>query len=397
MATSLVATKIRYYSPMAFPAARPYFWWILAAALLAPCRGLPQTAPPEPFDDIARRAESLLDSKPREAMALYKQALALRPQWAEGWFYLGGASYRLEQYAEARGAFQRSIELNAGNGPAWAFLGLCEYELKNFDHALSNIERGEKLGLGSNAGFETAVRQRAALLLIRASLFDKAMAQLQPLTRVREQPPAVIEAAGLCALGTPGTPSELTPARRKVVMLAGRAQWAATGQRVAEAEPLYRELLGSYPNEPGVHYAHGLFLMESDKSAALDEFQHELRSNPRHWPSLLASAFLQTSSGDPRAAISSIQRAAKYAPEGYRWLCNAELGRAYLALNETAAAIPLFELAAKQEPQSAQTHFYLEQAFRRSGRKAEAAREHAEFVRIKAEQDPLSTPSEVAK
>jgi tetratricopeptide (TPR) repeat protein len=180
-------------------------------------------------------------------------------------------------------------------------------------------------------------------------------------------------------------------------MLAGRAQWAATGQRVGEAEPLYRELLGSYPNEPGVHYAHGLFLMESDKSAALDEFQHELRSNPRHWPSLLASAFLQTSSGDPRAAISSIQRAAKYAPEGYRWLCNAELGRAYLALNETAAAIPLFELAAKQEPQSAQTHFYLEQAFRRSGRKAEAAREHAEFVRIKAEQDPLSTPSEVAK
>jgi predicted TPR repeat methyltransferase len=37
------------------------------------------------FEDLQRRAEAALDTRPEEAAGLYKQALALRPEWAEGW------------------------------------------------------------------------------------------------------------------------------------------------------------------------------------------------------------------------------------------------------------------------------------------------------------------------
>ncbi|MGH9593938.1 MAG: tetratricopeptide repeat protein, partial [Bryobacteraceae bacterium] len=66
-----------------------------------------QTPPAESFDDLARQAESLLDSRPEEAAALYKRALEQRPSWAEGWFYLGAASYKLNRFPEARNAFQK--------------------------------------------------------------------------------------------------------------------------------------------------------------------------------------------------------------------------------------------------------------------------------------------------
>lgn len=372
----------------------PWSVWLLLGTLLfaAPRSGFAQTQPSGSFEERAHQAELLLDTKPAESAILYKQLLGERPSWAEGWFYLGAASYRLERYQEARDAFEKNIPLNPTNGTAWAFLGLCEFELNHFDRALSNIEKGEKLGLGGNPQFETAVRQRAALALIRASLFDQALSQLQPLNRLHVDSPAVTVAAGLCALAEGHLPSELSASRRAVVNLAGKAQWAATSQRPAEAEAAYRELLATYPHERGVHYAHGLYLLESDQSAALEEFRTELKADPQHWPSLMASAFLETSRGDPDAAIAAIRKAEQVIPAGYRWLCNAEMGRAYLNLNQTEKAIAFFEASAKLEPINAQIHYYLEQAYRRAGRRADAEKQKAEFARLKAEQDPLALP-----
>jgi cytochrome c-type biogenesis protein CcmH/NrfG len=118
----------------------------------------------EGFEDLARRAESSLDSDPAQAAALFKQALDLRPSWPEGWFYLGGALYRLDRYTEARDAFHKGLDLSPKNGVAWGFLGLAEYELGHIESAGAAIDKGEKLGLGPNTGFEAAVRQRGAMI-----------------------------------------------------------------------------------------------------------------------------------------------------------------------------------------------------------------------------------------
>lgn len=346
----------------------------------------------ESFDDLARRAEAALDSKPAEAATLYKQALDLRPSWPEGWFYLGGALYRMNRCAEGVDVFHKGLDLAPTNGTAWAFLGLCEYELGHLDKSLDAIAKGEQLGLGSNTGFEAAVRQRAAMILIRSSLFDQAMSQLQPLAKYQIDSAAVVQTVGLCALAIPHDVAELPEKTRHVVDMAGKAMWAATSQRPKDAEEGFRQLLEQYPNEPGAHYAYGLYLLDTNQHAALEQFQKELNANPTHWPTLLVSAFLETRQGAPDLALQLAQRARKLVPASYIWLCDAEMGRALLAKDEAEKAVPFFENSVKLQPANAQTHFYLEQAYRRAGRKSDAQREKAEFVRLKSQQDPLALP-----
>ncbi len=346
----------------------------------------------ENFDDLARRAQAAVDTDPAQAATLFKQALQLQPTWPEGWFYLGGALYRLDRYAEGVDAFRKGLDLSPHNGPAWALMGMCEYELGHLNQTLTDIGKAEELGLGTNHAFEAAARQRAALALIRSSFFDRAMAQLQPLDKYNENSAPVVEAVGLCSLGVALDPAKLPENKRKIVDMAGSAMWAAVSHRPQDAEQQFHQLLTAYPNEPGLHYAFGLYLMDTDQHAALVEFRKELSTNPRHWPTLLASAFLETRDGSPDVALQLAERARKIAPPSYLWLCEAEMGRALLAKDEPEKAVPLFEDSVKQQPDNAQTHFYLEQAYRRAGRKSDAQREKAEFIRLKSQQDPAAMP-----
>jgi predicted Zn-dependent protease len=352
-----------------------------------------QTTPKDRFEDLARRAQAALDSRPEEAAGLYKQALAIQPQWAEGWLYMGGALYQAGRYAEATDALRKGVELAPGIGTGWALLGLSESQLEDQDQALADIRKGEDLGLGSKTDFETAVRVRAAQLLIRSSAFDEALAQLQPLAKHQDSPAPVEEAMGLCVLAMPDDVARISPQRRAVVDLAGKAAWAFASQHPDVAADVYKQLLTQYPNAPGVHYAYGLYLMETDLTGALAEFQKEVQNNPKHWPALLVMASIQIRQGAPEQAIASMQAALKIVPAKYRWLCHMDLGRADLDANNLDGAIGELENAVRQMPSSASVHFFLAQAYRQAGRKADADRERAEFEKMKAQQDPLGIPA----
>ena len=361
----------------------------------AACLVRVQAQAPASFEELARRAQEAVDGDPAEAVTLFRQALALRPSWAEGWFYLGGDLYQLNRHQEARDALRKATALAPDKGTAWGVLGLAEYELGEFDQALADMKKGEALGLGGNREFETAVRVDAALVLIRANAFDEAaLAQLRPLlVQFQVDSPAVIEALGLCALAIPRLPSELPASKRPAVNLAGKALWANMSKRPTEAASAFRELLEKYPQEPGVHYAYGMYLMDNDQRGALAEFERELEADPAHWPSLLFSAMLELKRGEPEVSIHLIERAAKVAPGRYRSVCHAQLGNALLALGQIEKAIAELETAARLQPGNSQLHFYLQKAYRLAGRQADAAREGAEFLRLKAQEDPLSLPS----
>jgi cytochrome c-type biogenesis protein CcmH/NrfG len=346
----------------------------------------------ESFEDLAARAQSLLDSRPSEAATLLQQALKLRPDWAEGWMYCGAALYQSDGFAEATDAFRKGVALAPGKGTAWAFLGLAEAELDNADQALADIRKGEELGITANPQFETAVRVKAAQLLVKGSSFDEAMAQLVPLAKRGENSPPVEEAMGLCSLAVPQSPAELTPERRAVVDLAGKAAWDLASQRPADAVAAYQELLAKYGAEPGVHYAYGLYLMETDLVAALAEFKTEVAKNPKHWPALIVMGSTETRQGDGDAATQALRQAMKIMPVKYRWIGHAELGRAELTAGNVDQAIAELESALRQASGNPQVHFFLAQAYRRAGRKADAQRETAEFEKLKAQQDPLGVP-----
>jgi predicted Zn-dependent protease len=352
-----------------------------------------QTPDKEQFEDLSRRAQAALDSRPAEAIQLYKQAVAMRPDWPEGWLYMGGALYQMGRYAEATDALRKGIGLAPIFGNGFALLGLSESQLDDPDQALADIRKGEDLGLGGNIPFETAVRVRAAQLLILSSAFDESLAQLQPLTKYPDEPTPVEETMGLCALASPEDIVRLTPLRRAVVDLAGKAAWSFATQHPDRAAAGYRQLLAHYPTEPGVHYAYGLFLMETDIKQALAEFQEEVQNNSKHWPAMLVIASIQIRQGAPEKAIESLHAAMKAAPTKYRWLCHLNLGRANLDANNATAAISELEDAVRQMPSSASAHFFLAEAYRAAGRKADAAREKAEFEKTKVQQDPLGVPA----
>ncbi len=62
-------------------------------------------------------------------------------------------------------------------------------------------------------------------------------------------------------------------------------------------------------------------------------------------------------------------------------------------MGEFDKAIAELESAGKLDPQKAEPHFYLEQAYRRAGKSAEAQKEHALFAKLKSAQDPLFRPN----
>jgi tetratricopeptide (TPR) repeat protein len=369
-------------------AGRAFGLFVLCAALSLRA----QTPNPGQFADLARRAQAALDSHPEESIQLFRQALALRPDWPEGWLYMGGTLNQLGRYAEATDALRKGIGLAPIFANGWALLGLSESQLDDPDQALADIRKGEQLGLGSNVPFETAVRVRAAQLLIRSSAFDEAVAQLQPLTKYPNEPAPVEETMGLCALASPDDATQITPQRRAVVDLAGKAAWSFATQHPDAAAAGYRQLLAQYPSEPGVHYAYGLFLLETDIKEALAEFQKEVQSNPKHWPAMLVMASIQIRQGAPEKAIEALQTAMKVVPTKYRWLCHLHLGHANLDANNPAAAIPELEAAVRQMPSNPSAHFFLAEAYRESGRKADAEKEKAEFEKAKVEQDRLGVP-----
>ena len=85
------------------------------------------------FDKIVKTAtDARLAERWDDAIALYAQAVKLKPDYVEGFWYQGTAYYTLDNHTQCRDAFRRVIRLAPKNGAAYAFLGLCEFGLKEY-------------------------------------------------------------------------------------------------------------------------------------------------------------------------------------------------------------------------------------------------------------------------
>ncbi|MGA8026461.1 MAG: tetratricopeptide repeat protein [Bryobacteraceae bacterium] len=353
--------------------------YVLAVGLVSPQSGN--------FDDLARRASDALDTNPQEAAALYEQAVALRPGWADGWLYRGAALFRLGRFREARDSLRQGVALAPAKGTPLAFLGMAEYELGDYRQAISDILKGEAIGLADKPDFITAVHYRAALCYLRFSDFPLALEQLKPLVKSGIQSDAVTQALGVSVLALRYLPLTLPREKQELVNLAGRAAWAFLAERPNEATPLFAQLVSRFPGEPGVHYMNGVFLLDHDPDAAEQEFRRELQITPSHVLARVQLALLLSRSGDTAAAVQLASEAASLEPSNP--MCQVTLGRVLLGAGRTGQAIAALEKAEKIAPDAARTHFYLEQAYRRAGRSADALKEEAEWRRLGAEQEPV--------
>lgn len=333
------------------------------------------------FEDLASRAATARDSgRIEEALTLYREALAARPEWDEGRWYAATLLYELDRYAEARNAFAEVLGREPAHAGALGMKGLCEFELRQYEAAIGDLLQARQMGVARSTGIATVVRYHAAILLTRAGEFEVANQMLTEFVADGMDTPAVIEAFGLNLLRMAMLPSELPAAGRDKVLLAGRAGYDMAARRVDSARTALEELVARYPTIPHAHYALGVFFLTEDAERALGEFRRELEISPSHVPARLQTAFEYLKRGEAERARPLAIEAAKLAP--HHFATALALGQVLLEMNDIPRAITEFEKAATLAPGSPQAHFMLGRAYMRAGREGDAARARAEFIRL---------------
>ena len=335
------------------------------------------------FSDLQQRAEQARRSNnTEEQVTLYRKAVALRPAWGEGWWYLGTGLYELHRYQQALDAFQHLSRIDVKDGSSRALMGLCEFQLQHYPEALKHLFRAEQLGMGPNQEMVMTVNYHIVILLNLSGQFEWARDRLAPFSWLADVSDPIIEAVGINTLRMQILPADIPADKKDLIMKAGRASWEPSlAGHPEQSIQTFLELIAQYPKEPNLHYAFGVRLLDSDPEGALREFQKELEVNPSQVVARVQMVFLMLKRGDSEEALPLAREAIKLEPDYF--LAHNALGRTLLAGGQTAAAIQELQTAVRLEPESPENHFDLAEAYRAAGRKAEAAKEQAEFQRIK--------------
>jgi tetratricopeptide (TPR) repeat protein len=353
---------------------------VSVVALLAMLAQTPAAGPS--FAELSRKADEARDSnRLDEAVALYRKALKLKPNWADGWWAVGSITYDQDKYAECAPAFRRLAVIKPDSAAAWTMAGLCEYRLRQFSTALSSLERVAQLGFQENTELSRSARLHLAILLTHSSAFDRAITLLTELTRIDKKTPEIVMIVGIAGLRKPWLPSEVPESERDKVLKLGDAMGAAMEQDTKEAEEKFEVALQDYPSDANIHFLYGSFLRLQDLDRGIAEIKKAVEIDPRHIPALVGLAMIYLKNGEPETARGYAERAVKAAPDDFS--SHIALGRALLDLDDAAGAARELEIATRLAPGSPEAHFSLASAYSRLGRKADAEREQELFKRLK--------------
>ncbi len=365
----------------------PLFALVLCCfAFFAVGAGDAQTKSPS-FSDLQQQAEAARQSNNTpEQVAVYRKMVTLRPSWGEGWWYLGTGLYELHRYTEALDAFQRLSRIDVKDGSSRALIGLCEFQLHHYEESLKQLFRAEQLGMGSNQEMVMTVNYHIVILLNLSGQFEWARDRLAPFSWLADVSEPIIAAVGINTLRMQVLPADIPPDKKDLVMKAGRASWEPSlAGHPEQSLQAFQDLIAQYPKEPNLHYAYGVRLLDSDPEGALREFQKEIEINPSQVVARVQIVFLKLKQGESEEALPLARETVKRAPDYF--LAHNALGRTLLAAGEPSAAIEELQAAVRLEPQSPENHFDLAEAYRAAGKKTEAAKEQAEFQRIKKQRE----------
>ena len=103
-----------------------------------------------------REAEALLeqanaystDGLFKEALPSYKKAIALKPDYADAYYFMGLAYRKLEQYPDALAALKKAIALKPDYANAYYFMGIIHHESEKYPEAVAALEKAIALKPG---------------------------------------------------------------------------------------------------------------------------------------------------------------------------------------------------------------------------------------------------------
>lgn len=332
-----------------------------------------QTDPPG-FDDVAASATAARerDDSP-QAIELYGKALQLKPDWREGWWFLGSLQYGAESYSAARDALSHYIELVPGAGPAWALRGLSEFETSEYRESLTDLQRGLSLGAGKEPRDEKILRYHEALLLTRIGNFEGALRDYAQLAQSKVPNPELLVGIGLAGLRTPLLPTELKADKKDLYSMAGNAAFLFMAGDETAPQQEFQKLFQRFPTIANAHYLYGYLLLPTDPDQATAEFERELEIAPSNAPAQLMVAWDSLMRNDFQTALAYAQKAV--AEEPSLPVARLVLGRALVETGDVKDGAELLEKELQVEPDNPEIHFALAKAYSKSGRKEDARRE----------------------
>ena len=343
-----------------------------------------QNATQKSFEQISTEASAAREAdKIGEAIALYRQGIALQPQWAEGWWYLATLYYDQNNYAEAARAFRETAKLQPKAGAPWAMLGICEFQLARYDESLEHIRQGRQLGVGDNVELTRVMRYHEGVLSILKGEFELGQQTLGTLSYEGLKSEDLIIALGLAVLRIGMTPKQvdINYRDRDLIRRAGLAEHFAAQRNMSDAQREYDMFARDYAKVPNVQYAYGRFLLVSrDEEGALAAFRRELENWPKHVLARCQIANIMLQRKDIEGGLPFAEEAVKQAPR--LPLGHYLLGRLLLEAGQNQRAIQELEAAAQMVPNEAKVYFALARAYTRVKRKEDADRARETFTRL---------------
>jgi len=358
-------------------------WAVCSPPWLLPALAQTRTTVSETsgFLELSRAAERARQAnRDDEAIRLYQQALKIKPEWDEGLWNLCGLLYEKEKYPEARDLLRRFVADQPKAGMGWALLGLSEFQTREYARALDHFRQAMTYGTGGSKGMAQSVFYYAAVLLTRFEMYDQSQRLLFEMARSGEAESFLVEPVGLAVLRMPLLPAEIPSDRREMVRLAGEGSLAFNDQHHEEAEKLFRQMLADYPNEPGVHFLFGTFLMNLRPEEAVGEMQRELEISPFHVLVRVRLAEEYVKEGKLDMALSLAEEAVRLDPKDAS--THLAYGQALIAKGDSSGGIRELESARDEAPDIVKIRLALFRAYSAAGRSADASQEKAAIEKL---------------
>jgi tetratricopeptide (TPR) repeat protein len=348
---------------------------LLLASLLfaAPGQVKSQDATPS-FDDLAARAAAARDQQNIPlAIELYGKAEQLKPDWAEGWFYLGLLQYEGNQFPEAIEAFNRLLQLQPTAAPAMALRGLCEFETADYDDSLRDLEHAFAHGAANEPRNAQIIRFHLAQVLAHAGRFQDSLDQYKFFATKKLDAPDLLLGVGLAGMRVATLPKDVPASDRELYQAAGEAGYALLAGESERGDALFRQLFARYPSTPNLHLFYGFLLFPHDPLLAVDEFRSEATFVPPNETAHAMLAFSLMIAGRYTEALPEAEHAYSVAPD--MEMAQLALGRSLAETGDVKRGTELLNQVLQKDPENLEAHLGLVSIYSRTGRREDANRE----------------------
>jgi len=332
-----------------------------------------QEASPQ-FADLAARAAAARDQQNIPlAIELYTQAEQLKPDWREGWFYLGLLQYGANQFPAAIDAFNHLLQLEPSAVPAMALRGLCEFETGAYDDSLRDLEQSIAHGAANEPRNEQILRYHLAQLLVRAGRFQDALAQYKIFIEKQVDSPDVLLGLGLAGTRVRLLPKEIPETDRGLYLAAGSAGYAFLSGNSELAASIFTELFARHPTAPNLHLFYGYLLFQHDSELAINQFQSELTIAPGNIEAHAILAYTEMIAGRYAEAVPEAEHVLAAMPDMEMALI--ALGRSLGETGDPKHGMELLNRVLQSDPDNLEAHMGLAAIYSRAGRREDAYRE----------------------